>query len=131
MLNFFILLLISVFLSFGISVLLVEKGRDFPIRRYRIYLQLILRKIHWKAPQMLFCTTCTSFWGTFFSDCVLCCVGLFFGVPYFFWPFSGAITAGITWVIIENLNSKDNKPDINIFIDKNDNIDIEENDNIE
>ena len=122
MIEFLISLIISIFLSFGISILLVEKGKEFPIRRYRIYLQLILRKIHWKAPQMLFCTTCTSFWATLISDIVLCCVGLFFGVHYFFWPFSGAIVAGITWTIIEFLNKEKS---VNIFVDKNNNIDIE------
>ena len=125
MINFLICLIMSFFLSFGISILLVEKSKDFPIRKYRIYLQLILRKIHWKAPQMLFCEVCTIFWISFFSDCILCCIGLFFGVFYFFWPFSGAINSGITWVIIEFLNALDKEKNVNIFIDKNDNIDIE------
>jgi len=113
--NFLICLIISVFLGYGMAILLVEKGKDFPIRPWRIRLQLLLRKIHWKLPQMLYCTTCTSFWATLIADIVLYIVS---GGTYFFWPFSGIITAGIMWTIIEILNSKDNKQDINVFIDK-------------
>ena len=58
----------------------------------------------------------------------MCIIGIFVGVPYFFWPLSGFIMVGFTWVTIEFLNKEKN---VNIFIDKNDNVDIEENDNIE
>jgi hypothetical protein len=96
------------------AILLVEKGKDFPIRSWRIRLQLILSKIHWKLPQMLFCTTCTSFWTTLGADIIVCIVAHLCGVGYFFWPFSGIIVAGIVWTTIEVLN-KDQ--DINIFTD--------------
>ena len=115
MLNFLICLLISVSLSYGMAILLVEKGKDFPIKKYRIILQLLVRKIHPKAPQMLYCTTCTSFWTTLIADIVLCIIS---GGAYFFWPFSGIITAGVMWTIIEYLNSVDKDQDINIFVDK-------------
>ena len=106
-------------LSFGISILLVEKGKDFPIKKWRIRIQLLLRKIHYKVPQMLFCTTCTSFWASFFSDIVVGVIAFFlFGIPYFFWSFSGIITAGIMWVIIEYLNAIDKEQNINVFVDK-------------
>ena len=117
MVNFFICLVISVLLGYGISILLVEKGKDFPIRKYRIILQLILRKIHWKAPQALYCTTCTSFWATLIADIVICIVAHLCGVGYFFWPFSGAICAGISFTIIEYLNAIDKEANINVFID--------------
>ena len=77
----------------------------------------MLRKIHWKAPQMLLCTTCTSFWTTLIADCAVCVIALLCGVGYFFWPFSGAITAGLTWTTIEFLNGIDKKQNINVFID--------------
>ena len=118
MFNFLICLIISISLGYGISILLVEKGKDFPIKKYRIRMQLILRKIHYKAPQVFYCTTCTSFWATLIADIIVCIVASFMGFPYFFWPFSGAITAGITWTIIEALNGMDKKQDINVFIDK-------------
>lgn len=117
MINFFICLIISTFLSIGISILLVEKGNEFPIKRFRVYLQLVLRKIHWKMPQMLFCSSCTSFWAACISDLIVCCIGLLCGVSYFFWPFSGIIVAAIMWMIIEFLNAVDKNQDINVFID--------------
>lgn len=125
MIESFLFLVVSVAAAFGIAILLVEKGNDFPIKKYRVRLQLILSKIHWKAPQMLYCGTCSIFWICFFTDLVLCCVGLCFGVPYFFWPFSGAIASGIMWVTIEFLNAIDKEQNINVFIEKNDIIDID------
>ena len=119
MINFFICLFISILLSCGMAILIVEKGKEWPIRPWRIRLQLLLRKIHWKLPQMLFCTTCTSFWATFFSDLIICGVAFILGFPYFFWPFSGIITAGIMWTLIEFLNSIDKDQNINVFIDNN------------
>jgi len=121
MVNFLICLFISVSLSYGMAILLVEKGKEWPIRPWRIRLQLILSKIHWKLPQMLFCTTCCSFWSSFFSDCIICIIASLFGVGYFFFPFSGIITAGIMWSVIEVLNSMEKTQDINVFIDKGDN----------
>ncbi len=113
MLNFLICLFISVSLSYGMAILLVEKGKDFPIKKYRVILQLLLRKIHYKAPQMLYCTTCTSFWTTLIADIVLLVVS---GGTYFFWPFSGIIAAGIMWTMIEYLDAIDKDQNItNIF----------------
>ena len=113
MLNFFLSLFLSIMLSFGISIALVEKGKDFPIKPWRIRLQLFLRKIHRKLPKMLKCTTCTSFWVSGFSDLILCLLNLiFFGSFYFFWPFSGFCTIAVVWTVIEYLNSLDKKPPI-------------------
>ena len=110
----------SVLLGYGLAIILVEKGKDWPVRPWRIRLQLVLSKIHWKMPQMLFCTTCTSFWSTLIADIVVGIIALCFGVPYFFWPFSGIITAGIMWTVIEYLNSMDSNQDINVFVDRGD-----------
>ena len=115
MIDFFICLIISVMTGFGLAILLVEKGKEWPIRPWRIRLQLILRKIHWKLPRLLLCTTCTSVWTPLLIDCVLFIIS---GGTYFFWPLSGAICAGIMWTIIEVLNKESN---INVFIDKGDN----------
>ena len=53
------------------------------------------------------------FWVVIIAMAILA----YFGIPYFFWPFSGAITAGIMWTIIEILNSMDKEQNINVFID--------------
>ncbi len=118
MINFFICLLISILTGYGLAILFSEKGNDWPIKPFRARIQLVLRKIHWKMPQMFYCTTCTSFWTTLISDCVISIISLFLGYFYFFWPFSGFITAGITWTIIEYLNSKEQN--INVFVEKED-----------
>ena len=104
-------------LSFGFAILLTEKGNEWPIKKYRVYLQLFLRKIHYKLPRILFCTTCCSFHTTLISDLVVCVIASCFGIPYFFFPFSGIICAGISFTIIEHLNAIDKNQDINVFID--------------
>jgi len=121
MINFLICLIISILTSCGASILLVEKGKDFPIRRYRIILQKFIHDYigrRWSI--VLKCSTCSSFWISGLVDCLLFIFfGIIFGVPYFFWPFSGFITAGIMWVIIEFLNAMDKNQDINVYIDNN------------
>ena len=121
MLNFLICLIISILLSFGISVALVEKSKEWPIRKYRIILQLLLKKIYWKIPRVFYCVTCLSFWAALISDFIICIISLIYtGNIYFFWPFSGFITLGFSWIIIEFINSLDK--DINIInMEKNDN----------
>jgi len=115
MLNFLICLFISVSLSYGMAILLVEKGKDFPIRKPRLILKRLIRKyISKKWSKVLDCSTCSSFWTTLIADIVLCIIS---GGTYFFWPFSGFICAGIMWTIIEVLNSMDKDRDINVFID--------------
>jgi len=112
MLSFFISLVIAIMMAFGIAVAFVEKGNDFPIRPWRIRTQLVLSKIHWKMPQMLFCTTCTSFWAALIADIVMFITNwVLFGTFYFFWPFSGFIVLGLTWFSIEFLNALDSKGD--------------------
>jgi len=118
MINFLICLILSVFLSIGLSIAIVEKGKEWPIKRYRVLLQLFLRKIHWKLPRMLTCTVCSNFWFCFFSDIIVCILAYFHGYFYFFWPFSGIIVLGISWVLIEFLNSQDKESNINVFVDK-------------
>ena len=118
MLEFFICLIISVAAGFGMAILLVEKGKDFPIRKYRVILQKFIHDhIGRKWSRVLKCTTCTSFWVTLIADIILFIIS---GGTYFLWPLSGAITAGIMWVIIEWLNAIDKDQNINVFIDKGD-----------
>ena len=119
MINFFICLIISVLVSYGMAIALVEKGNDFPIRRYRVKLQKIIHDyIGRKWSRVLRCSTCSSFWLTLFSDVIIGTIALFiFGTPYFFFPFSGFITVGLTWTVIEYLNAIDKDPNINVFID--------------
>ncbi len=129
MIESFLFLIVSVAAGFGMAITLVEKGKDFPVRRYRILLQKFIHDhIHWKVAQILFCVVCTSFWCSLFVDIILCIIGLCVGVPYFLWPLSGFITMGVTWVIIEFLNAIDKEQNTNVFIEKNNIIDTSSND---
>jgi hypothetical protein len=118
MIESFLFLIVSVAAGIGMAIALVEKGKEWPIRRYRILLQLFIHDyIHWRAAQVLFCTVCSSFWLTLICDVILCIIGLCIGVPYFLWPLSGFISVSITWITIEFLNAIDKEPNINVFVD--------------
>lgn len=106
-------------LAFGMAIALVEKGNDYPVRPWRIGLQLVLRKLFGrKWSRVVKCTVCASMWTALVADCVLCLVNLIlFGTFYFFWPFTGLITLGVTFVIIEFLNAIDKEQNINIFVE--------------
>jgi hypothetical protein len=115
-----IFLVISVLSGFGMAVVLVEKGREWPIKSWRIKLQTFFHDyVSWKFSHVLFCVTCTSFWTTLITDIILCIIGLCIGVPYFLWPLSGFITVGLSWIIIEFLNVLDKESNINVFVDNN------------
>ncbi|MFW6008449.1 MAG: hypothetical protein ACOCP8_04195 [archaeon] len=91
--------------------MVVEKGKDYPIRKPRILFKRFLHKyISRKFSKVLDCSTCLSFWTTLIIDIILFIITYYLlGTFYFFWPFSGFATAGITWTIIEILNILDSR----------------------
>ena len=94
-------LILSVLSAFGMAVALVEKKRQWPIRRYSLILQWkVLPRIHRRLGKMLNCTICTSFWTTLVTDLLIC---VFSGFQYFAWPLSGFVTFGLTWAFIQIL----------------------------
>jgi len=106
--SFFCFLIISIILSYGMAIAIVEKGNQYPIRYYKLKLRKFIRLFSRRFDKVLSCTTCSSFWTALISDLLLCCISsLFFGITYFFWPLSGFIAMGFTWTIIEYLNSRD------------------------
>ena len=104
---FFELFIVSVFCAFGLSVLFVEKGDEWPIRPVRHFLQVFLfYNIHPKLAEMFECTVCTSFWMALVSDIILLIAAeLFLSTSYFLWPITGFVAVGFTWTIIELLNA--------------------------
>ena len=105
---FFTFLIVSIAISYGMAIAVVEKGDQYPVRFYKIKLRKFIRIFSRKFDKVLKCTTCCSFWTALISDLILCCISsLFFGITYFFWPLSGFIAMGLTWTIIEYLNSMD------------------------
>ncbi len=103
-------LILSVFGGFGIAVALVEKRRQWPVRRYNILLKKLLGKIHRRAPNMLNCTVCTSFWATLFVELGIAAA---WSIPtndfefHWLWPLSGFMTVGLTWTLIQFMTAID------------------------
>ena len=112
MLSYFI---IVVLLTVSLAILTIQKGHEWPIKRPRIYLQLLMRKIHWKLPQAMLCVVCASFWFGLIADLMMLLFSILFYfinptvniVFYFFWPISGFVAAGISWLVYELLNVLD------------------------
>lgn len=91
----------SFFIAFGMTVILVEKGDDFPIVNFLIYIRSFLSLIHEKLPDMFDCPICCVFWMSLISDIVVCFITK---GNYFLWPFSGFINVGITFIIYNYFN---------------------------
>ncbi|KKM71639.1 hypothetical protein LCGC14_1428590 [marine sediment metagenome] len=107
MINFFICVVLSIMISFGMAIALVEKGDRYPIRKPKLILRKLIRKFSRKFDKVLYCTTCLSFYFCLFSDIVICIIAYQFGFFYFFWPFSGFAAVGFSWFVIEFLNALD------------------------
>ncbi len=97
----FLYLLFSVASSFGISIALNKKGDEWPVSIITGVLRKIL-SFHSKLPKILDCAVCMSFWITLLTDIV---IRFIFASNYFLWPLSGFITLGITYVVIDVLDS--------------------------
>lgn len=94
--------IVVLFSGYGMAVALVEKKRQWPIRRYNLMLRKMLGKIHRKLPKMLDCTVCTSFWTALVAEFILGTGSVITkSWPMFTWPLSGFITVGFTWTIID------------------------------
>ena len=96
-------LILSILFGVSFSILLIEKGDDWPVSLLTGPLKLIFGKIYHKLPQMLECTVCASFWTTLVGEMVL----FLWVTKSFLWPFTGVIALGITWFVIEFLNALD------------------------
>lgn len=93
-------LLVSIIVSFGIAVLLVEKRHEWPVRTINIRLRYFIhRRMSRRLKHILRCTICCSFWTPLLTDLYLFSFG-----GHFLWPLTGFATAGLTWLIYEILN---------------------------
>ncbi len=94
---------LSVLFGYSLAILLVEKGDNWPVTILTKPLRFLFSKIYNKMIGILECTVCCSFWTTLIGEIVL----KFWITDLFLWPFTGVITLGLTWSIIEFLNSID------------------------
>lgn len=115
---------IVVLLAISLAILIIQKGHEWPIKRPRIYLQLLMRKMHWKLPQALFCVVCSSFWMGLVADVLMAILSILLYLInspenyyfYWFWPISGFVAAGMSWIIYEVINVLDKEPIINVDV---------------
>jgi hypothetical protein len=99
-------LILSVLSGMGLAIILVEKRRQWPVRRYNLLIRVLLKKIHRRMPKMLSCTVCTAFWATLVCEIVILLFSfIFLNEFYWFWPLSGFIASGFTWIIMDFLIS--------------------------
>ena len=96
--------IISVLASFGLAILLVEKGDEWPVSSVKEKIKDVLTMYNDKFEDVLECSICLSFWTPLLIDIVLFLGCMIFAQKfYFLWPISGFITSGITWFIYELL----------------------------
>lgn len=87
------------------ATIIVEKGDDFPIKPIKNIVYKIVKKLLGDSWAKVFeCTVCMSFWTT-----LLCEAFLFIFSKNFTWPVSGFAAAGISFYLIDFLNTIDNR----------------------
>ena len=86
------------------TIVLFEKGDDWPVHIFKKKICKILYLFSNKAADVFDCPVCLSFWTTAFCDIVLF---IFSHGMYFLWPLSGFAAIGIVWFVYENLMIKD------------------------
>lgn len=100
---------ISLLSAFGLAVLLVEKGNDWPMSIFTSPLRSLLNRINPKLPELLDCTVCMSFWTALVVDFSLFVIT---GGLYFLWPLTGFAAAGIVWFVVQFLNAVDSVAEV-------------------
>lgn len=90
-------LFLSILTAICISLILVEKSTDWPVKNINIKLKYFIHEyIYWKMTPVLDCAVCTSFWMAIVTD-----IYFYFYTHglYFMWPISGFIASGITFML--------------------------------
>lgn len=112
MLSHFILTILS---GIGLSILFVNKGKQYPIKYFRIIIQKYIHKINYRMSHVFYCNICLSFWTALFSELLLNIFYYFNHNPYYFyWPITGFIACGLLYIINQIIDSLGKQPIINI-----------------
>ncbi len=96
-LSYFLISLIS---SIGLSILLVEKGQEWPLFLIVSPIRRLISFIYSKAGEVFDCTVCCSFWCALIIDLFMLYIS---SGSYFLWPITGFAASGISWFILEFL----------------------------
>jgi hypothetical protein len=101
-LGYFLVVVLS---AFGLAVLIVEKGDEWPLSIVVDKLAIFLAFFSERWVSVLDCIVCAAFWCALFCELFLC----FIGAGYFLWPLTGFAAAGLSWFVLEFLRSLDGK----------------------
>lgn len=101
-------LLLSILGGISIATILVEKSEDYPIRYMAKPIKGLLHySLGERFAFVMECTVCLSFWTTLICELYL----YFFITNLFTWPITGLISSGISFYVIDLLNTIDRKKD--------------------
>ena len=95
--------MISFFITYGLTILFVEKGDEYPISFVKQPISNLLMLIDFRSVSVFECMVCFSFWASLVSE-----LGMYFFVDHrFLWPLTGLMSLGIIWTVIQVLNILD------------------------
>jgi len=100
-LAFFIMAVIA---AFGMAVIVVEKGDEWPAKLGVGPIRFLLSLIYPKFAEMFDCPVCTAFWTGLIADFVIFLIS---GYAYFLWPLTGFAASGMAWLAYELLGVLD------------------------
>lgn len=96
---------ISLVSAFGLSVIFIEKREDFPVSFFHSLFVKIIRLFRYeKLEKVAFCIVCFSFWAALLTDLF---IYFMYEKSYFMWPLTGFAASGLTWLVIDFLNTID------------------------
>ena len=98
----FSLIVVSVLSAFGLAVILVEKSSTWPVEPIVSWTRSFASLFSEKFANVFDCTVCMSFWTSLLVE-----LFILYSFDQFYWPLTGFITLGLTWIVIEFLNAID------------------------
>ncbi len=98
--------LVSVISGISLATVLVEKSEDYPVRYISKPISSFLLKVFGEnVAFVMACTVCLSFWTTLLCELFM----YYFLDATFLWPITGFAASGISFYLIDFLNTLDNR----------------------
>jgi nucleoside recognition membrane protein YjiH len=98
--------LVSVISGISLATVLVEKSEDYPVRYISKPISSFLLKVFGEnVAFVMTCTVCLSFWTTLLCELFM----YYFLDATFLWPITGLAASGISFYLIDFLNTLDNR----------------------
>ena len=94
---------ISLISAVGLAILFNEKREEFPVKFFHDLFTKSARLIRCeKIEKVAYCIVCFSFWAALITDLF---IYLTIDKTYFMWPLTGFAASGVSWFIIDFLNT--------------------------